>query len=602
MSITGNWDRRRLSRRDFLAMSGMGATALALGTQGLLLPSRAWAASYYPSSLGNPFTLGVASGHPDEKGAVLWTRLAPTPLSGGGMGKTGDVYVDWEVATGLSSDGTSLQNVVLSSRSSQNPAIAYKSEAHSVHLEVGVDTVPLQAGQTYYYRFMVSTSSGGTTKYASPIGRTKTTPALGDPVTKMAFALVSCQHLESGYYHAYRDIAARAAIPNPDPELDLDLVVHLGDYLYEDWPSDGWARKYKTKQPTNLSTYRNRHAEYKSENPQLRDAHRLYPWLCTWDDHEFVNNYAGDVDSNTRRDAAYQAYYEHMPLRKAFRKPKPWRDVTLFGHVAYGNLAQFCMLDTRQFRSDQPCSGSLPDTDCTQRFDQTRRMLDRPSATSEAQLNWLLNDRLSPSTADDHTWNVLANQVIMFELLHRYDEDNDGKDESYYVDGWDGYAHARSRLLEHLAQKGAEGNPIVPNPIVLTGDMHASFASDLKHYASDWKKSFRVGDEAQTVGAEFTGTSVTSWLGWPADEDPDGWKAIWKKAFEDRENPHLKYYDDRQGGYLLCTLNGTQWQTHLRTVNKWDDVEKSGEVALTTRATLTVNAGQPGIAQVSKLA
>ncbi len=150
-------------------MSGMGAAALALGTQGLLLPSRALAATYYPSSRGNPFTLGIASGYPRPNGFVLWTRLAPSPLNGGGMGSTGDVWVDWEVATGLSSDGQSLQNIVLSSLRStqngtvakQNRAIAEYTYAHSVHLEVGVDTAKLPSSNTtYYYRFMVRDSAG----------------------------------------------------------------------------------------------------------------------------------------------------------------------------------------------------------------------------------------------------------------------------------------------------------------------------------------------------------------------------------------------------------------------------------------------------------
>ncbi len=578
-------------------MSGMGAAALALGTQGILFPRKALAATYYPSSRGNPFTLGVASGDPRPDGFVLWTRLAPSPLSGGGMGSTGDVWVDWEVATGLSSDGQSLQNVVLSSLQStqngtvakQNPAIAEYTLAHSVHLEVGVDTAKLPSSNTtYYYRLMVRDSAGNL-KYASPIGRTKTTPAAGASVTQMKFAFASCQHFESGYYHAYRHMAQ---------QNDLDLVVHVGDYLYEDGPSTGWARKYQTKSPTNLTGYRNRHAEYKYRNPELREAHAKFPWVCTWDDHEYVNNYAGSVDANSRRDAAYRAYYEHLPLRKSFRQSlSSWRNVTLYGHLEYGNLAQFCLLDTRQYRADQPCGGYSLALSCDTRFSQSQTMLDRPGAT-DAQLQWLLNDRLSPSRADDYTWNVLANQVIMFQLIHPYDVTGDGRDdETYYMDGWDGYAYARNRILEHLAQKGTDGKPIVPNPVVLTGDMHSSWASNLRYYTSDWRRSFDANASAETVGAEFTGTSITTWLGWPAEDDPDSWKAIYAKAFKDSRNPHVKYYDERQGGYMLCTLNGTEWKTELYAVDTFDEVESSStSITPDLAATLTVQAGTPGLA------
>jgi len=515
----------------------MSATALALGTQGLLFPSRALAASYYPSKLGNPFTLGVASGDPRSDGVVLWTRLAPTPLSGGGMGRTGDVYVDWEVATDLSSDGKSLQNIVLSSLQStqngtvakQNPAVAYATQAHSVHLEVGVDTLKLPSPKTnYYYRFVVR-DSAGTLKYASPIGRTKTTPLPGDTsLTQMKFAFASCQEWESGFYQAYNHMANQ----------ELDCVVFLGDYIYEYGPSTGWPRSYKTSAPKDLKGYRNRHAEYKTDK-YLQEAHRLHPWVCSWDDHEVYNNYAGTVDANRRRDAAYQAYYEHMPLRPSkVLKGQEWRNIDLYGRVSYGSLAQLCVLDSRQFRTDQPCYYSVDD--CQERFDPSQTL---PGSKQEEDLKGWLTPSADPSA--NYTWNVIANQVLMMEYDHTA-----GGGESYYMDGWDGYVACRNRLFKHLAD--AE----VPNIVAITGDMHASFAAELKFNPEDPNRSFDPNISGSvTIGTEFLGTSVSSWL-------TDWWRDAWTNARPD--NPHVKYLDTNPGGYVLCTLtNGTDasWQS-----------------------------------------
>ena len=535
MSITGNWERRRLSRRDFLAISGMGATALALGTQGLLLPSRALAASYYPSKLSNPFTLGVASGDPQHDGVVLWTRLAPSPLNGGGMGRTGDVYVDWEVATGLSPDGK-LQEIVLSSLKDtqtqygavvkQDRAVAYATQAHSVHLEVGVDTakLPTTLERTYYYRFTVSDSAGNP-KYESPIGRTKTTPLPGDTsLAQMKFAFASCQEWESGFYQAYRHMANLAQAP----ETDLDCVVFLGDYIYEYGPSTGWPRSYKTAAAKDLKSYRNRHAEYKTDK-DLQAAHAKYPWMCSWDDHEVYNNYAGAVDANRRRDAAYQAYFEHMPLRPSrVLKGNEWRNINLYGQFAYGDLAQFCVLDTRQFRTDQPCDYSVDS--CEERFYETQ------TTPGGIQEDWL-KQQLTPLTNGSwpYRWNVLANQVIMMEYDHSYKEN----EESYYMDGWDGYVACRNRLFKHVAERK------VPNLVTVTGDMHGSFTAELK---DDFRRENY--DKSNTLGFEFTGTSISSWL-------TDWWKKTWKEAQTD--NPHVKYVDANPGGYVLCTLtNGAE--------------------------------------------
>jgi alkaline phosphatase D len=288
LSITGNWDRR-ISRQTFLGISGMSAAALVLGAQGVWLPRRGLAQTTTDS---NPFKpLGVASGDPLLNSVVLWTRLAPDPLNGGGM-PDGEVTVDWEVASDSSFSDASR---VRSGQYTAKPDLA-----HSVHVDAGVEGTgdTLKPATTYYYRFEVDKKSDGTYAYTSPTGRTKTAP---DPnassVSRMKFAFVSCQHWESDLYPTYGHIAAQP---------DLDLVVHLGDYIYEGAPSSG---KVTRKNPdgtysyhsavadpsfgcTTLADYRNRHAQYKTDQI-LQAAHAAHPWAVTWDDHEVENDYAG---------------------------------------------------------------------------------------------------------------------------------------------------------------------------------------------------------------------------------------------------------------------------------------------------------------------
>ncbi|MBA3472165.1 MAG: alkaline phosphatase D family protein [Rubrobacter sp.] len=334
MSITGNWDQRRISRRDFLAMSGMGAAALALGTQGLWLPRSGLAQTV---SSSDPFKLGVASGDPWSNSVVLWTRLTPgDPLNGGGTPSS--TTVEWEVATEKNSDGSLPSSAIVKS----GTVNADPKFAHSVHVEVD----GLEPAKHYYYRF----KNGD---YTSPTGRTKTAWAASDlqVPNSMKFALASCQHWESGYYTAYGHMANQ----------DLDLVVHVGDYIYEGAPSSGNVlRKHSAVADPSwgcntLADYRNRHAQYKTDR-HLQVAHAVHPWVVVWDDHEVENDYVGtnswyrQSDFANRRAAAYQAYYEHMPLRRESLTLNGSGQVTnidLYRQISYGNLAQFCVLDTR---------------------------------------------------------------------------------------------------------------------------------------------------------------------------------------------------------------------------------------------------------------
>jgi alkaline phosphatase D len=563
LSITGNWERRCLSRRDFLAASGMGAAALALGAQGLWLPRSGLA-----QTSSDPFKLGVASGDPLPNSVVLWTRLTPgDPLNGGGTPSSTDVL--WEVArdanfTTLVRSGT---------------AKAESQFAYSVHVDAGVEGTgdQLSSGTHYYYRF----KNGS---YTSPTGRTKTVPAANASPASMKFALASCQHWESGYYTAYGHMATQ----------DLDLIVHVGDYIYEGAPSGGNVlRKHSAVVDSSwgcntLADYRNRHAQYKTDK-HLRAAHAAHPWVVVWDDHEVENDYVGtnswyrQSDFANRRAAAYQAYYEHMPLRRESLTLNGSQQVTnirLYRPISYGQLAQFSVLDTRQFRSYWACAnqGSLIEDNCSERTQdpiiksrkpyrrhaslggETMGLYSEPSPwLKDSQENWL-KERLASSSS---RWNIMAQQVIMFKYDH-----NDWSGD-YYSEAWDSYSATRDRILKHIVDRK------VPNPVVLSGDMHSGWASNLE-------SNFYDTSTSDVIGAEFTTTSITSGLS-------SGWDTTYKNALS--ANRHVKHYEGRQGGYLLCTLDNTRWKTeYIVAASLKDDNNTNATVS----KTLYLNAKDSG--------
>ena len=277
------WLRTPVSRRAFLgglAVCGIAPARLA----GALAPRRD------VRFRTSPFTLGVASGDPTAEGVVLWTRLAPDPLTGGGMPPV-DVEVSWLIAA-----DDRLRKVVR-----RGQTVASPEWAHSVHVEAeGLDPA-----RWYWYQFRAGDQ-------LSPIGRTRTLPREGAATSRLRFAFVSCQNYEIGYFTAYRHAAAE----------DLDVIFHLGDYIYEGAGSPGRPRSHAGPELITLDDYRTRYAVYKTD-ADLQAAHAAFPWIVTWDDHEVQNNYAGAVSQDndppevflTRRAAAYQAYYEHMPLR-----------------------------------------------------------------------------------------------------------------------------------------------------------------------------------------------------------------------------------------------------------------------------------------------
>jgi alkaline phosphatase D len=486
-----------------------------------------------PWSGTTPFTLGVASGDPLPDGVVLWTRLAPAPLHGGGMPPV-PVAVDWEIAA---DDG--LRMVV-----QRGSATALPELGHAVHVEVE----GLQPARWYWYRF----TAGGA---ASPIGRTRTAPAADARLDRLRFAFASCQHYGQGYFSPYHDMARQ----------ELDLVVFLGDYIYE-VPS--WAetvRPEPTTVPVSLTEYRNKYGLYKSD-PDLQAAHARFPWIVTWDDHEVANDYADDQSQERddpawflrRRAAAYQAYWEHMPLRRSARPAGP--GLALYRRLRFGDLVEFSVVDDRQYRSHQPCApleraGGNVEPDCPERRDPRRSML------GGAQERWLI-DGLDRSTV---RWNVIAQQLLMAQMTRR----RNGVP-AFWTDAWDGYPAARERLLGFLAARRPA------NPVVIGGDIHSYWVTDLKPDFDD--------PRSPVVATEFVGTSITSrGISY----------ARTRAALAD--NPHVKFFDSRKRGYVRCEVDPQRWLTDLIAVD--NVVQRDAPAG--TLARFVVESGRAGALPVA---
>ena len=514
----------RLSRRRLLG----GAGACAVLAMTAPIASRGVLAN--PGFAKYPFSLGVASGDLSPDGVVLWTRLAPEPLDGGGMGMQ-PVSVAWEVAA----------DEEMKAVKQKGTAIARPELGHAVHVEVQ----GLEPGRWYWYRFHSGT-------VASPIGRTRTAPAANALLDRLRFAFASCQHYEKGHYTAHRHLAGE----------DLELVVFLGDYIYENKAKDGRPRRHDGPEVETLEEYRNRYALYKLD-PDLQAAHAAFPWVVTSDDHEVVNDYAGDVDRKhetprdeflRRRAASYQAYYEHMPLSRSARPSGP--NMALYRWLAFGGLAEFNLLDTRQYRTIQPC-GAYKDyknaARCSQALDPSATML------GAVQERWLL-EGLGRSRA---RWNVIAQQVPMMQRI----KPRDGEP-LFNMDKWDGYPLARKTLLDYFA------NERLSNPVVLSGDVHANWVGDL---LTDFDNP-----GSAIVGAEFVGTSISSG-GDGADTTSRGLRIV-------DANAHLKFYN-KQRGYVRCTVTPDRWQADCRVV---PFVTRPG-APISTRASFVVENGVPGV-------
>jgi alkaline phosphatase D len=511
--------------------------AAAAGAGGLILPSSAamaapsvpvpWTASAGRTA-PDPFTLGVASGDPAADGFVLWTRLAPDPLAPDGHGGMPgrDVEVAWQVAA-----DERFGKIVRAGTASARPG-----SAHAVHVEVE----GLEPGREYFYRFRAN-------GHLSPAGRTRTAPAPAVTGGSFTFAAVSCAQYEHGYYTAYRRMA----------EQHPDVVVHLGDYIYEYssgiyTAAAGNVRSHAGGKLQTLADYRVRHAQYKMDT-DLQLAHRTSPWLVVFDDHEVENNWAGDNPGaqvpgfDARKAAGFQAYYEHMPLRRS--AVARGTHIKINRRVSWGSLATFHLLDTRQFRDDQPCDDGMR-SGCDERLGQERVML------GGDQLKWLAAGlRSSPGA-----WNLVAQQIIVGQRDYHL-----GPGRELNVDAWDGYAADRDRLLGALAASGSG------DPVVLTGDAHVASASDLVADFDD--------PDAERVGVELVSTSISS--------DGDGYHDPARDASLIEENAQLKFINERRG-YIMFTATPEELKADFRTL---DYISRKGAPAKTA-ASFTIPAGE----------
>ena len=479
-----------------------------------------------PRFQADPFSLGVASGDPDHTGFVIWTRLAPRPLDPDGGMPNERVEVRWEV-----SEDEAGQNVVKSGAVFAAPILG-----HSVHVEVD----GLKPDRWYWYRFRSGDAQ-------SPLGRARTFPEPDSMPRQLRFAFASCQHYEAGHFTAYEHMA----------KDDLDLVFHLGDYIYEGPGREGGVRRHAGPKLFTLSDYRIRLAQYRSD-PLLHRMHARCPWMVTWDDHEVENNYAADISERVaadpaefliQRQNAYQAYYEIMPLRRRSIPRGP--DMQLYRKAPFGRLAELFVLDTRQYRTNQVNNDRASPLN--------EAALDpRGSLLGERQREWLQ----SSLAGSRGTWNVLAQQVMMGMVgFNRAD----GK--CYSMDQWPGYAHERMALMKFMSDRR------VANPIVLTGDIHSNWVNDLR--VDDRKPELPI------VATEFVGTSITS--GGNGVDRPLGVDLLMA------ENPCVKFHN-RQRGYVRCTATPSGLQTDYVVV---EDVTKPGAPAR-VRASFTVEPGRPG--------
>jgi alkaline phosphatase D len=514
-----------MSRRGFLGLAAGAGAALA-GAQVLtspLLPPSAGALQL-PAA---PFTLGVASGDPLPDRVVLWTRLVPDPLAPDGGMAPETFAVRWEVA----------HDERFAKIAAKGKAIADPAQAHSLH----VDAKGLEPGRDYFYRFLAAGE-------VSPVGRTRTAPAAGSTPNRVRLAFASCQDYEEGYYAAHRHLA----------DEDVDAVLWLGDYIYENGPGSG-VRLHEGPEIMDVTAYRQRYGTYKSD-PDLQAAHAAHPWVVTWDDHEVDNNYAGDHADldvlppdqfRARRAAAYQAWWEHQPVRLP---PPDGPDYRIYRRAAFGDLVNAHVLDTRQYRTNQPCNagsdiGNCPDADS-------------PDGTllGAEQREWLFRG-LDESSA---RWDVLAQQVMFAPTSFSPDLTNP----IYNLDQWDGYRAERDRVRKALA--------VMPrNGVVITGDIHSSWVNDI---VAD------VDDEGeQTVATELVGTSITS--GFPLAEVLE----IAAGAL-----PHVQYVNGRDHGYVVLDTTSKRTRADFRYISAVDD----RHATVSTGASFVVGVRSPGAHEV----
>ncbi|MFJ6795778.1 alkaline phosphatase D family protein [Streptomyces sp. NPDC091268] len=533
------------------------SVVLAAAATAALAPMAALGATPARAAESAPaFLHGVASGDPLPDGILLWTRVTPSADALPGSGKGAATQVTWEVAEDKGFARVVARGSVTSSAASD----------HTVKADVRA----LRPQTTYWYRF-----AAGTT--LSPVGRTRTAPAAETTTPGVRFGVVSCANWESGYFSAYRHLAARG---------DLDAVLHLGDYIYE-YQSGGYPEeKYVVRrhEPAHeiltLADYRTRHATYKTD-ADLQALHHAHPVIAIWDDHEIANDaWSGGAENHTpgtegdfaaRAAAARRAYFEWMPVRAS-------TEGTVYRRLRFGTLADLHLLDLRTFRSQQAAVGSGA-------VDDPERTI-----TGRAQLDWL-KAGLAGSQA---TWKLVGTSVMIspvaFGSLPAHLLEPLAKllglpagGIAINVDQWDGYTDDRKELLAHLTDRG------IRNTVFLTGDIHMAWANDVPVTAATYPWS-------RSAGVEFVVTSVTSdnlddMLHVPADTASLVAETAIKAA-----NRHVKWLDMDAHGYGVLDVTAersqmdyyvvsdkrrqdatARWERSYRTLNGTQKVERADQ-------------------------
>ena len=523
-----------ISRRRLLALAAASAAPL-------WMPRSAWS-NVRPAS--TPFQLGIASGSPTHDSLVLWTRLVLSQVPEGMQAAPGQApTVHWEMA-----HDANFKKPVQSGQAHALPELA-----HSVHVEV----LGLLPDRWYFYRFRCG-------DVFSETGRTRTFPLPGAAPSALRVAYASCQNWQHGYFGAYRHMLADAP----------DAVLFLGDYIYEYPNSSKPVRKVTGGWVLSLDDYRQRYALYKSDG-DLQAMHEACPWLVTWDDHEVQNDYAGLQEGRSgapepnfamRRAAAYQAFYEHMPIRaavltKAIAGLGQGAEMRIYQRVDFGQLASFYMLDARQYKDPQVCtknnakgSSFLDPAGCDDWNDGSRTLL------GAAQEQWL-NAQLARS---GRQWNVIGQQTLLGQRDFRA-----GPGRLLWNDGWDGYSAARGRLTGALQKHG------VANPVVLGGDVHENWVGHIK-------ADYQIPSSA-ALGVEFCGTSISSHSG---GNEKTGERLA--------ENPHFVFADAKRKGYGLLHFRPDSLTCQLRVV----DDERLSATKVETLASFHVQAGRPVVEQI----
>jgi len=462
---------------------------------------------------GDPFTLGIASGDPSPDGFVLWTRLAPKPFDRGGGMPMKAVAVKWEVA----------EDERFARITQSGETIAPPELGHSVHVEV----YGLRPARPYWYRFRVGDAT-------SPSGTVRTAPLRDAPIDRLRIGLAGCQHWEGGNYTAYRHLAQ---------EPDLDAIFHYGDYIYEHWSQrvcpkvddkPVCVREHLGDETYTLDDFRRRYAQYKSD-PDLQAAHRAAAFLSTFDDHEVDNNWVGDIDEQKtppevfalRRFAAMQAWYEHMPVRKA-QFPR-FRDMLAYRRLDYGALLRIHLLDTRTYRSDQVC-------------DDGKRKPCAPSEHSSPTVLGNLQERWLDHGLGNHArWNLVAQQILVMPFDRRKPGETAP---NLATDTWDGYRPARARLIESIRRHR------LSNVVIASGDYHKHFAGTVpvREAALD----------GEMAAVEFLGTSIST--------NGDGGPVPHLETLL-ANNPHVALHAD-QRGYQLFDISEKHWRTDVKVVDR----------------------------------